>query len=82
LAADAAVNPATYLLAIGLCVVLVNKFAVGDAGLLLLAAFPVVGLTLLSKSDAGRDVAKRLEEQLPGTLPCLVQMGSERCEEM
>lgn len=72
LAADVAVNPLTYLAAIGLCVALVNAFGDSDATLLLLAAFPVVGLTALSKSSAGQAVADNLQEQLPGALvPCI-----------
>jgi hypothetical protein len=77
LAADIAVNPTTYLVAIGLLVYLVNAFAIGDAVLVLLAIFPVAGLTLLSKSDAGQAVARKLEAQLPGAHCRLVSYHPE-----
>jgi hypothetical protein len=35
------------------------------------AAFHFVGLTLLSKSDAWQEVARKLEAQLPGADPAL-----------
>lgn len=68
LAADLAVNPLTYLVAIGLSVWLVNVLGESDLTIFVLAAFPIVGLTALSKSPVGEQVAKSLEAELPGVL--------------
>ena len=68
LAADIAVNPLTYLVAIVACALFVNRFGDSNAVLLVLAALPVVGLTSLSKSSVGKEVQDNLEQQLPGVL--------------
>eukprot|EP00892_Ulva_mutabilis_P009093 jgi/Ulvmu1/6556/UM003_0192.1 len=66
IAADLAVNPLTYLVAIGLSVWLVNVLGESDLTIFVLAAFPIVGLTALSKSPIGQQVQKSLEAELPG----------------
>ena len=66
IAADVAVNPISYLVAIVLCVLFVNQVGDSNIALLILAALPVVGLTALSKSSAGKQVQDDLERKLPG----------------
>lgn len=68
IAADLAVNPLTYLLAIVFSVWLVNVLGESDLTIFVLAAFPIVGLTALSKSPVGEQVQKSLEAELPGVL--------------
>jgi hypothetical protein len=65
-AADAAVNPVTYGVAIGVSVLLVQLLGEKDITIFLLAAFPVVGLTALSKSPIGSQVQRSLNAKLPG----------------
>ena len=66
LAADVAVNPLTYLVAIAFCVAVVNRVGDSDSLLFVLAALPVAGLTALSKSSAGREIADKVAAELPG----------------
>lgn len=73
-AADLAVNPLTYLVAIVFSVWLVNVLGESDLTIFVLAAFPIVGLTALSKSPIGEEVQKSLEAELPGALSFLHRM--------
>lgn len=64
--ADLAVNPVAYVLGIALAVKIVSVLGDSNATVFILAAFPVVGLTVLSKSPVGKRVQEDLEAQLPG----------------
>lgn len=66
--ADAAVNPLTY--GVGIAISLLVVKIVGEVDFIIfgLAAFPVVGLTALSKSPIGAQVVKSLEAKLPGAV--------------
>lgn len=68
-----AVNPLTYLVAIVFSVWLVNVLGESDLTIFVLAAFPIVGLTALSKSPIGEEVQKSLEAELPGSLSSMQQ---------
>ena len=64
--ADAAVNPLTYGVGIAISLFVVKVLGERDFIVFALAAFPVVGLTALSKSPIGAQVVKSLEAKLPG----------------
>lgn len=78
--ANVVANPASYLVAAVGVAGLASQFKPNALTVVLLSALPVVGLTAISKTEAGENIARKVEEEKKELLPAANRQELGRAE--
>ena len=76
--ANLVANPSTYLVAAVAVAGLASQFKPNTATIVVISALPVVGLTAISKTEVGENIANRVEEEKKELLPLATRSEAER----